>query len=109
MSKQTLRYGILVLGLISGVIHLIILPLLGFEWLLMPLNGLGFLVLTGLVFFNPAFVSSRRTLLMYGFMAYTLVTIVGYFVLNSTYDTIGIVTKVVEVLLLIALWLSKDK
>jgi hypothetical protein len=109
MSKQTLRFIILVLGLISGVIHLIILPLLGFEWLLMPLNGLGFLVLTGLVFFNPAFVSERRTMLMYGFMAYTLVTIVGYFVLNSAYDTIGITTKVFEVLLLIALWLYKDK
>lgn len=109
MSKQTLRYAILVLGLITGVIHLVILPLLGFEWLLMPLNGLGFLVLTGLVFFNPAFVSERRTLLMYGFMAYTLITIVGYFVLNSAYDTIGIIAKVDEVLLLIALWLYKDK
>ena len=109
MSKQMLRYAILVFGLITGVIHLVILPLMGFEWLLMPLNGLGFLVLTALVFFNPAFVSERRTLLMYAFMAYTLVTIVSYFVLNATYDTIGIIAKVDEVFLLIALWLYKDK
>ena len=108
MSKQMLRSTILVLGLITGVIHLVVLPLLGFEWLLMPLNGLGFLVLTALVFFNPGFVSERRILLMYGFMAYTLITIVGYFVLNSSYDTIGIITKVAEVLLLVALWLYKD-
>ena len=110
MSKQTLRYAILVLGLITGVIHLVVLPLLGFEWLLMPLNGLGFLVLTGLVFFDPAFLSGRRTLLIYLFMVYTLVTIVGYFVVNSPpFDTLGIITKVVEVLLLIALWLYRDK
>ena len=109
MSKQTLRYAILILGLITGVIHTVILPLLGFEWLLMPLNGLGFLVLTGLVFFDPAFLSGRRTWLMYGFMAYTLVTFVGFFVLNAPpYDTIGIIAKVAEVLLLVALWLYKD-
>jgi hypothetical protein len=109
MSKQTLRYAILVLGLITGVIHTVILPLLGFEWLLMPLNGIGFIVLTGLVFFDPAFLSGQRKLIIYLFLAYTLVTIVGYFVVNSTYDPIGIITKVDEVLLMIALWLYKDK
>ena len=110
MSKQTLRYAILVLGLITGVIHTIILPLLGFQWLLMPLNGLGFLVLTGLVFFDPAFLSGQRKWIIYLFMSYTLVTIVGYFVVNSPpFDLVGIITKVDEVLLIIALWLYKDK
>lgn len=110
MSKQMLRYAILLFGLVAGVIHAVVLPILGFEWLLMPLNGIGFLVLTGLVFFNPAFVSERRTLVLYFFMAYTLVTIVGFFVLNAPpYDTVGIITKVAEVLLLVALWLYKDK
>ena len=109
MSKQTLRYAILVLGLITGVIHTVILPLLGFEWLLMPLNGIGFIVLTGLVFFEPSFLSGQRNLIIYLFLVYTLITIVGYFVVNSAYDTIGIITKVDEVLLLIALWLYKDR
>ena len=110
MSKQTLRYAILVLGLITGVIHAVILPLLGFEWLLMPLNGLGFFILTGLVFFEPAFLSGQRKLIIYLFLAYTLVTIVGYFLLNSApFDPIGIITKLVEILLLIPLWLYKDK
>jgi len=110
MSKQTLRYAILVLGLITGVIHTVILPLLGFEWLLMPLNGLGFFVLTGLVFFDPAFLFGQRKLIIYLFMAYTLVTIVGFFVLNSApFDPISIITKLDEVLLIIALWLYKDK
>jgi hypothetical protein len=110
MSKQTLRYTILVLGLITGVIHTVILPLLGFKWLLMPLNGLGFFVLTGLVFFDPSFLSRQRKLVVYLFMAYTLVTIVGFFVLNSPpFDLISIITKLDEVLLIIALWLYKDK
>ena len=110
MSKQTLRYAILVLGLITGVIHTVVLPLLGFEWLLMPLNGLGFLILTGLLFFDPAFLSKQRKLLIYLFMAYTLVTIVGFFMLNSApFDFISIITKLDEVLLIIALWLFKDK
>ena len=110
MSKQTLRYAILVLGLITGLIHTVILPLMGFEWLLMPLNGLGFLVLTGFVFFDPAFLSGQRKLIIYLFMAYTLVTILGFFVVNSApFDPIGIITKLVEVLLIIALWFYKDK
>ena len=110
MSKQTLRYAILVLGLITGVIHTVVLPILGFEWLLMPLNGLGFLVLTGVVFFAPTFLSGQRKLIIYLFLAYTLVTILGFFVVNSApFDRIGIITKVDEVLLIIALWLYKDK
>jgi hypothetical protein len=113
MSKQTLRYAILIFGLITGVIHTVILPLMGFEWLLMPLNGLGFFVLTGVVFFEPPFLSGQRKWIIYVFMAYTLITIVGYFLVNLVnsfpFDLIGIITKVDEVLLLIALWLYKDK
>jgi hypothetical protein len=110
MSKQTLRYAILVLGLITGVIHTVILPLLGFTWLLMPLNGLGYIILTGLVFFDPAFLSGQRKLILYLFMVYNLITIVGYFAVNSPpFDLIGIITKVDEILLMIALWLYKDK
>ena len=110
MSRQTLRYAILILGLITGLIHTVVLPLMGFEWLLMPLNGLGFLVLTGFVFFDPAFLSGQRKLIIYLFMAYTLVTILGFFVVNSApFDPIGIITKLVEVLLMVALWFYKDK
>ena len=110
MSKQTLRYAILILGLITGVIHLVVLPLLGFEWLLMPLNGLGFLVLTALVFFDPAFLSGQRKWIIYLFIVYTLVTIVGFFVVNSApFDPLGMITKVDEVLLIVALWLYRDK
>jgi hypothetical protein len=68
MSKQTLRYGILVLGLVTGVIHAVVLIL------------------------------------------YTLVTIVGFFVLNNPpFGPLGIIAKIDEVLLIVFLWLYRDK
>jgi hypothetical protein len=109
MSKQTLRYGILVLGLITGVIHAVILNLLELNWLML-LNGLGFFVLTLTVFFNPTFLAGQRKLIFYLFMAYTLVTFIGFFVLNSPpYGPLAIIAKIDEVLLIIALWLYKDQ
>ena len=108
MSKQTLRYLILVLGLITGVIHAVILNLQGLDWLML-LNGLGFLVLTGAIFLEPSFLAGQRKLIIYIFVAYTLVTIVGFFVLNSSYGPLGIIAKIDEAFLVIALWLYKDK
>jgi hypothetical protein len=108
MSKQTLRYTILVLGLITGVIHAVILNLQGLNWLML-LNGLGFFVLTGVIFFEPSFLAGQRKLIIYLLITYTLVTVVGFFVLNASYGPLGIITKIDEVLLIIALWLYKDK
>jgi len=109
MSKKTLRYGILVLGLITGVIHAVILNLLELNWLML-LNGLGYFVLTLAIFFNPAFLTGQRKLIFYLFMAYTLVTFVGFFVLNSPpYGPLAIIAKIDEVLLIIALWMHKDQ
>ncbi len=109
MSKQTLRYGILVLGLITGVIHAIILNLQGIDWLML-LNGLGFFALTWAVFANPGFLTGQRKLIHYVFILYALVTIVGFFVLNSPpYGPLGIIAKIDEVLLIIALWFHLDR
>ena len=115
MSKQKLRYAILILGLITAIIHLVILPAIGFEWLLMPLNGLGYLVLTGVVFFEPAFLAKWRKPILYLFMAFNLITILGYFYVNIfmfgplKFKPLDVITKVDEVLLMVALWLYKDK
>ncbi len=115
MSKLSLRYAILIFGLITGIIHLVILPAIGFEWLLMPLNGLGYLILAGLVFFDPAFLSRWRKQLFYLFMVYNLITILGYFYVGIfmfgplEFNPLDVITKVDEVLLMVALWLYKDK
>ena len=108
MSKQTLRYGILVLGIITGVIHAIILNLVNIDWLML-LNGLGFFVFTGIVFLNPAFLAGQRRFIHYLFIAYTLVTIMGFFVLNDEYGPLGLITKAVEVLLILALTYNLSK
>lgn len=109
MSKSNLRMAILVLGLITGVIHAIILNVLEFDPLML-LNGLGFFVLTWATFANPKYLAGRRKLVGYLFMAYTVVTIIGFFLLNQPpYGILGYIAKVDEALLLIALWMHKDK
>ncbi len=108
MSRQTLRYSILVLGFITGVIHAVVLNLQGIDWLML-LNGLGFLVLTGAIFFEPSFLAGWRKRIIYLLIAYTLVTILGFFVLNSSYGPLGMIAKIDEILLIIALWFYKDK
>lgn len=104
MSKGNLRLVILVTGLITGLIHAVVLSLIGFDWL-MFLNGIGFLILTWAVYAAPPFLARYRAAVHYVFILYTLVTIVGFFVFNDTYGTLGIIAKVDEVILLVALWL----
>lgn len=108
MSKHTVRYSILILGLITATIHAVILNLQGIDWLMM-LNGLGFLVLTGAVFFEPRFLAGQRKLIIFMMIAYTLVTILGFFALNSSYGLLGIISKIDEILLIVALWIYKDQ
>jgi hypothetical protein len=108
MSKNIIRTAIVIFALVTGVIHAVILNLQGVNWLML-LNGLGFFALTWAIFTNFGFLAKRRRLIHYLFMAYTIVTIVGFFVMNDTYGPLGIITKVDEVLLLVALWLNLDR
>jgi hypothetical protein len=108
MSKNTLRSAILIFGLVTGIIHAVILNVLEFDWLML-LNGLGFLTLTWVVFTNPGFLKGQRVIIHYFFMLFTLVTIVGFFVLNDSYGVLGIIAKVDEFLLLISLWMHLNK
>jgi hypothetical protein len=108
MSKNTIRAAIVVFALVTGVIHAVILNLQGVDWLML-LNGLGYFALTWAIFTNVGFLAKRRRLIHYLFMAYTIVTIVGFFVMNDTYGPLGIIAKVDEVLLLVALWLNLDR
>lgn len=108
MSKSNLRMAILVLGLITGVIHAIILNMLQFDPLFL-LNGLGFFVLTWAIFANPKFLTGQRKMVHYLFMAYTIVTIIGFFIISQKpYGPLGYIAKIDEVLLLVALWMHKD-
>ena len=108
VSRQMLRYLILILGLITAVIHAVVLNLQGVNWLML-FNGLGFLVLTGAIFFEPRFLAKQHKLMIYILIAYTLITILGFFVLNASYGPLGIIAKIDEALLIIALWLYRDQ
>jgi hypothetical protein len=97
-----IHYGIIVLMVTTGVIHLI----LGMQGdTLLLLNGTGYLGLVGLRFLP--ILSNRTHLLIIDviIIAYTLVTLAGYFALHSTaeIDTVGLITKGMEVLLIVAI------
>jgi len=112
MSQKNLRAAILVLGIFTGVIHLVVLPLLGglvplsdLDYLFL-LNGAGYFVLLTVFFTNPTFDRGRTPLLHYIFMAYAAATIIAWFVLGAMTDKLAWVTKLDEVLLIVALFLD---
>jgi hypothetical protein len=112
MSQKTLRIAILVLGLFTGIVHLVILPMFGgffplsdLDYLFL-LNGAGYFVLLVVFFTNPQFDRGRTPLLHYAFMLYALATIVAWFLLGDMNDKLAWVTKLDEVLLIAALFLD---
>lgn len=118
MSKSTVRTVILLAGLITAVIHLVILNInfvreLGRPDILFTLNGLGYLGLLALFFLEPVFMLEQWDFLHYIFMGFAAVTIVAFFVLGGTgfggteVDPLGYATKLVELILIVALWLHK--
>lgn len=111
MSQRTLRAAILVTGILTAIVHLIVLPIRGLDALedidyLFILNGLGYIVLLIVFFTNPTFDRGRTPLLHYIFIAYTFATILAWFALGSIDDKLAWLTKLDEVLLIVAVWLD---
>ncbi len=105
MSRSTLRVVILITGLITALVHLVLLSILiGEVAVLFILNGLGFLALLGAFYFNPTFLANRRRLVHYAFIAYTALTILLW-IPGGTRSLVGYGTKIDEVILLAALWM----
>lgn len=102
--NRTARIAILAFGLITAFVHGVILNILiGHLDLLFTLNGLGYLTLLVLFFANPGFVQGRRRLLHYAFIAFTAATILAWFAMGDPSDRLAWVTKLDEVLLIVAL------
>jgi hypothetical protein len=105
MSERNTRLIIAILTLITAAVHLIVLNLQGIhpEFVL---NGLGYLGLLGALWFR--FPSGQQRLVHYAYMAFALVTIVAYFVVNMAngFGFLGLGTKAVEALLIVFLWLD---
>jgi hypothetical protein len=107
MNRSTFRFIILVTAIITGVIHLVILNIpfiqsTGRPDLLFTLNGLGFLALAVALFFDIPFLKDYERWIVYAFMAFTLATIIAWVPLGSR-STLGYLTKLDEVILLVAL------
>ncbi len=115
MSRKSLRTAILVLGLITALIHLVLLNIgvyntKGSIDFLFTLNGLGYLALLGVLLRPPRLLEDQRALVHFGFIAYTAVTILAWLFINGDFsDPIGVITKLDEVLLIVALWLHLKK
>ena len=99
----------------TGILHLLI----GFNivagfgtinWMLV-LNGAGYLVLLFLFWTAKG---SRRGTIRWILLAYTLITLIGYFVLNAgdnfgLNNTVGLIIKAIELLLIILLFLYRPR
>jgi hypothetical protein len=114
MNRSTLRGTIVILTLATAVIHFALVPpmaqALGVgSTVPFILNGVGYLALLAAWWMRPAFLAGRERLVTYVFIGFTAVTIVAYFAVNqgaSFSNPVGVLDKVVEVLLIAALWLD---
>lgn len=108
MSFLSSRNGITILTLITASVHLL-LGISGSDPLFI-LNGIGYLVLLYIFFWTPGFLQGQKSLIRWGFMGFTALTIVLYFVMNPDRfeSVLGLITKFDELLLIVGLWQSKD-
>ncbi len=104
-SLDSQSFRITGLALLTALIHLF----LGVQGgiLIFILNGLGFIALVVGLYLLPQF-ADWRTHFRWALVAYTAITIVLYFVVNQNpLDSgIGLLTKAVEVILIVLLYLQ---
>lgn len=113
MTRPNTRLAIIILTLLTALIHLYLNINTG-SFVFQPMftaNALGYLALLVALLWPPAFLAGmlkgRTTLLHYVYIGYTAVTIVAYFAVNGAggfTNPIGLATKVIEALLIVALW-----
>lgn len=120
MTKSNLRLAIIITTVLTAVIHLYlgVIQVLGgmMGGIIFLLNAGGFSGLLALFMgwlpFKVPMLSDNKTNLHYAFMGFSAVTIVAYFVVNggaAFMNPVGLFTKAVEVVLIVALWLHLQK
>lgn len=93
-----MRYVIIALTLATALIHI------SLGGPLFILNGVGYIALLVALYWVPQ-TAAYRPQIRYAFMGYTAVTIIAYFLMNGDLtSTVGMLTKVIEVTLLVLLW-----
>jgi hypothetical protein len=111
MKHSTLRYIILILGLITAIVHLVVLNIffiqdLGRPDLLFTLNGLGYLALTAAYYFQFPFLARVQRLVPWAFIAFAAITILAWYFMNGLRSPLGWLTKLDELALIIVLFLD---
>ncbi len=102
-----LQIGILVLALATAFIHLALAFTSPTTFkILFTLNGLGYITLT-VLYFLPQ-LARYHGVVRWLFIVFAAITILGYFALNlGSLSTLGIITKLIEVILIVLLFLDK--
>jgi hypothetical protein len=107
-TSGTNRWPILVLGLATALIHLILLNIsLGKVDLLFTLNGLAYLALLAAYFLPLPFAKDNHGLVRWALMGFTALTIIAWAILGRPYTTLGYLTKLIELGLIVFLWMDK--
>ena len=113
MKLNAVRYGILLSGLATAILHLSLYPALGLDPIF--LNGIGYLGLLGAYFLPVPFFQEKHKLVWWALLGYTVLTIILWVVLGDknfvagTTSAIGYYAKAAEVLLVIFLWLDRNQ
>lgn len=103
-----LQIGIIALTIATAAIHLFVAFIFPPMRTLFILNALGYLTLLG-AYFLPQFTGYRNAV-RWLLIAFTAVTIIGYFVVNGIkIDPLGWMTKAIEIALVILLWIDGRK
>ena len=111
MKLNTKHYGIILAGLATALLHLSLFPEMKFDPIV--LNGLGFIAFLGAYFLPISFFRQNHKLVWWGFVGYTILTIVLWVVMGDknfvpgTKAAIGYYAKVAELFLLGFLWSDK--
>ena len=102
MTMTPTRIAIVILGLATAVIHFTLL----FPDITFILNALGYLTFLGLYFLPVGLFQKYHKLVRWGFIAYTLVTILGWVAIGDKGMMLGWITKAIEVGLVVLLFLD---
>ena len=102
-----LQIGIYVLTLATGLIHLVVLNLLlGNLSIPFTLNGLGYLALLAALVLPIPFLRANRQLVKYILMGFAAVTILAWIIIGRPYTTLGYITKLIELTLIVLLFID---
>ena len=97
----------IILTLATAIVHLYLG--ISFGNTLFILNGVGYLALLAGLYFIPQ-LAAQSGLIRYALMGFAAITIVAYFIVgeNPFSDVLGLVTKAIELALIVVLWMGKE-